>query len=226
MGRAAALAFAHAGAKVVVADVVAEAGEETARMIRGTGGEASPLRTDVTQAGEVEAMVRHAVQTYGRLDCAFNNAGIEGGRIAFHEYPEAHLKGVWLCMKYEIIQMLAQGGGAIVNTASVAGLIGSASGPAYTASKHGVVGLTKVAALAYAQQGIRVNAVCPGVIDTPMVARGSGSPEAVQRMLAKEPIGRFGRPDEVAATVIWLCSDAASFVTGVPMPVDGGWVAG
>jgi NAD(P)-dependent dehydrogenase (short-subunit alcohol dehydrogenase family) len=234
MGRATALAFAREGARVVVADIAAEAGEETARMIRGEGGEASPIPTDVSRADQVEAMVRHAVETYGRLDCAFNNAGIEGGRIAFHEYPEErwdrvlgiNLKGVWLCMKYEIIQMLSQGGGAIVNTASVAGLIGSASGPAYTASKHGVVGLTKVAALEYAQRGIRVNAVCPGVIDTPMVARGSGSPEAVQRMLATEPIGRFGRPDEVAATVIWLCSDAASFVTGVPMPVDGGWVAG
>jgi NAD(P)-dependent dehydrogenase (short-subunit alcohol dehydrogenase family) len=235
IGRATALAFARAGARVVVADVMAEAGAETARLIRAAGGDASPFPTDVSRADRVEAMVRHAVETYGKLDCAFNNAGVEGPVVAFHEYPEAewdrllgvNLKGVWLCMKYEIIQMLAQGGGAIVNTASVEGLIGSAGGlAAYTASKHGVVGLTKTAALAYAKQGIRVNAVCPGVIDTPMVARVGSDPQIAKAMQALEPVGRFGRPEEVAAAVVWLCSDAASFVTGVPMPVDGGWVAG
>jgi NAD(P)-dependent dehydrogenase (short-subunit alcohol dehydrogenase family) len=185
----------------------------------------------------VERLVRTAVDAFGGLDCAHNNAGIEGGAPAgseFHTYPEEmwdrllsiNLKGVWLCMQAEIAQMLAQGGGTIVNTASVAGLVGAPGMGAYAAAKHGVVGLTKVAALEYATRGIRVNAVCPGVIDTPMVQRGiARRPEIEPFFLAGEPIGRFGQPEEVAETVTWLCSDAASFLTGVALPVDGGWVA-
>jgi NAD(P)-dependent dehydrogenase (short-subunit alcohol dehydrogenase family) len=189
----------------------------------------------VSNATEVEAMISKAVETYGRLDCAHNNAGIaSGGQRAFTaDYPEEkwhqviaiNLTGVWLCMKYEIPQMLQQGGGTIVNTASVAGLIGLPYASAYVASKHGVVGLTKTAALEYAKQGIRVNCVCPGYIETPMTEPGRNDPERLAHMLASEPIGRLGKPEEVAETVVWLCSDAASFVTGHTMTVDGGYVA-
>ena len=182
----------------------------------------------------VQALISKAVETYGRLDCAHNNAGIPGGgRALTAEYPEdtwqqviaVNLTGVWFCMKYEILQMLQQGSGAIVNTASVAGLIGSRGLAAYVASKHGVVGLTKTAALEYAQQGIRVNCVCPGVLQTPMTARGLSDPERRARIIATEPLGRVGTPEEVAEAVVWLCSDAASFVTGHTMTVDGGYVA-
>src|SRR5262245_53358781 len=236
IGRATAVAFAAAGAKVVVSDVAVDGGHETVARINGAGGEATFVRADVSVAHDAAALVHAAVEAYGRLDYAHNNAGIEGSAArgtAFHEYPEAvwdevlriNLTGVWLCMKAELAQMLAQGGGAIVNTASVAGLVGGA-GPAYTASKHGVVGLTKTAALAYAQRGVRVNAVCPGIVRTPMLERVfAGRPEAEERALAAEPVGRFAAPEEVAAAVVWLCSDAASFVTGVALPVDGGWVA-
>ena len=174
------------------------------------------------------------METYGRLDCAHNNAGISSGvRALTADYPEerwqqviaVNLTGVWLCMKYEIPQMLSQGGGTIVNTASIAGLIGGAGGAAYTASKHGVVGLTKTAALEYAQQGIRVNCVCPGYIQTPMTASNLSDPERQAQIIAREPIGRVGTPEEVAEAVVWLCSDAASFVTGHTMTVDGGYVA-
>jgi NAD(P)-dependent dehydrogenase (short-subunit alcohol dehydrogenase family) len=236
IGRAAALAFACEGARVVVAEVAVEGGEETVRLIRNAGGEASFVVTDVSKSDEVRFMVQRAVETYGRLDCAFNNAGIEGIEavgIPFHEYPEEiwdrvvsiNLKGVWLCIKAEISQMLQQGGGVIVNTASVYGLVGG-GGPAYGPSKFGVVGLTKTAALAYAQQGIRVNAVCPGAVRTPLLDRViARTPEAKERLRAAEPVGRFGTPEEIAAAVVWLCSEAASFVTGIAMPVDGGWVA-
>jgi NAD(P)-dependent dehydrogenase (short-subunit alcohol dehydrogenase family) len=182
----------------------------------------------------VQALISKAVETYGRLDCAHNNAGIPGGgRALTAEYPEdtwqqviaLNLTGVWFCMKYAILQMLQQGSGAIVNTASVAGLIGGRGLAAYVASKHGVVGLTKTAALEYAQQGIRVNCVCPGVIQTPMTARGLSDPERRARIIATEPLGRVGTPEEVAEAVVWLCSDAASFVTGHTMTVDGGYVA-
>jgi NAD(P)-dependent dehydrogenase (short-subunit alcohol dehydrogenase family) len=189
----------------------------------------------VSKAVEVEALMAQAVSTYGRLDCAHNNAGIEGVEARTADYPEddwdrviaINLKGVWLCMKYEIPQMQRQGGGAIVNTASLAGLVGALRMPAYVASKHGVAGLTKAAALEYAKAGIRVNAVCPGVIRTPMVERFffSRHPRAESRLTAAEPIGRLGTPEEVAAAVVWLCSDAASFVTGHTMSVDGGMVA-
>ncbi len=234
IGRATALVFAREGAKVVVTDVVVEGGEETVRLIKAAGGEALFVKADMAKAAEVEVMVNKAVATYGRLDCAHNNAGIEGAMGTTTDYTEQdwdrviriNLTGVWLCMKYEISQMLKQGGGAIVNTASGAGLVGVPRMPAYVASKHGVVGLTKTAALEYAKSGIRVNAVCPGVIQTPMVERVTGRrPGMVERMVAAEPIGRMGRPEEIAEAVVWLCSDAASFVTGLPMAVDGGAVA-
>ena len=234
IGRATALTFAREGAKVVVADVVVEGGEETVRLIKAAGGEALFVKADMAKAAEVEAMVQKAAATYGRLDCAHNNAGIEGATGRTADYREEdwdrvisiNLTGVWFCLKYEIAQMLKQGGGAIVNTASDAGLLGVPQMPAYVASKHGVVGLTKTAALEYAKAGIRVNAVCPGVIKTPMVDRITGQRAGrAERMAAAEPVGRMGKPEEIAEAVVWLCSDAASFVTGLPMPVDGGIIA-
>src|SRR5256886_9070976 len=234
LGRATALTFAREGAKLIIADMNEEGGQQTVHMITEQGGVAIFVLTDVTQATAVEALISKAVETYGRLDCAHNNAGISGGgRALTAEYPEetwhqviaVNLTGVWLCMKYEIPQMLPQGGGAIVNTASVAGLIGGRGLAAYVASKHGVVGLTKTAALEYARQGIRVNCVCPGVIHTPMTERGLSDPERRARIIATEPIGRVGTPEEIAEAVVWLCSDAASFVTGHTMTVDGGYVA-
>jgi NAD(P)-dependent dehydrogenase (short-subunit alcohol dehydrogenase family) len=233
IGRASALAFAREGAKVVVADVAVDRGGETVRLIEGDGGQATFIAADVSQAFAVEALIGRTIEAYGRLDCAHNNAGIEGATVAFHEYPEEtwdqvlsiNLKGVWLCMRAEIRRMLGQGSGAIVNTASVNGLVGGA-GPAYTASKHGIVGLTKTAALEYATRGIRINAVCPGAIRTPMLDRVIARiPGFEERFRAAEPVGRFGTPEEIAAAVVWLCAEAASFVTGVAMPVDGGWVA-
>jgi NAD(P)-dependent dehydrogenase (short-subunit alcohol dehydrogenase family) len=234
IGRAAALAFAREGAKVVVADVQVAGGQETVRLIRDAGGEAVFVRTDVANPVEVQALVGEAVQRYGRLDYAFNNAGIEGTLAPTAECSEENwnrtleinLKGVWLCMRAEIAQMLKQGGGAIVNTASVAGLVGFQNLPAYCASKGGVVQLTRTAALEYAKMGIRINAVCPGVIRTAMVERVTGgNPQTEAQFVAMEPVGRMGTPEEVASAVVWLCSDAASFVTGHPMVVDGGLVA-
>jgi NAD(P)-dependent dehydrogenase (short-subunit alcohol dehydrogenase family) len=216
-----------------------DGGHQTVHMITEKGGEATFVRTDVSQAIKVQALISKAVETYGRLDCAHNNAGISGAGIGGEhraltaEYPDErwhqvmaiNLTGVWLCMKYEVAQMLTQGGGTIVNTASGAGLVGLPGNCAYVASKHGVVGLTKTAALEYAQQGIRVNCVCPGYIQTPMTAPGMNDPEQMARIIAREPIGRVGQPEEVAEAVVWLCSDAASFVTGHTMTVDGGYVA-
>ena len=234
IGRATALEFARQGARVVVSDVLREAGQETARLIGAAGGQATFIETDVTRAAEVQALVGQTVETYGRLDCAFNNAGIEGGMAKTGDYTEErweqviriNLKGVWLCMKYEIQHMLGHGGGAIVNTASVAGLVGFRYGPAYVASKHGVNGLTKTAALEYAKAGIRVNAVCPGVIRTPMFERGlQKNPRLEERFAGVHPVGRIGQPEEIARAVVWLCSSAASFVTGTQLPVDGGFVA-
>jgi NAD(P)-dependent dehydrogenase (short-subunit alcohol dehydrogenase family) len=239
IGRATALTFAREGAKLIIADMNEDGGQQTVHMITEQGGEAIFVKTDVTQATAVEALISKAVETYGRLDCAHNNAGISGAgiggdlRTLTAEYPDErwhqviaiNLTGVWLCMKYEIPQMLKHGGGAIVNTASGAGLVGLPGNCAYVASKHGVVGLTKTAALEYAKQGIRVNCVCPGYIRTPMTAQGMRDPELLQRITASEPIGRVGEPEEVAEAVVWLCSDAASFVTGHAMSVDGGYVA-
>lgn len=235
IGRASARALARAGATVVIADIDVDGGEQSTELITADGGDTSFVQADVTRAGEVEAMVAHAVETYGRLDCALNNAGIAGpvGTTTV-DYSEEDwdrvvnidLKGVWLCMKYELAQMLNEGGGAVVNTASIAGLVGLPGSSPYVASKHGVVGLTKTAALEYATQGIRVNAVCPGVIDTPLVDRiVADTPERKQLYLDAQPIGRLGTAEEIAAAVVWLCSDEASFVTGQALPVDGGFVA-
>jgi 3-hydroxybutyrate dehydrogenase len=236
IGRATALTFAREGAKLVIADMNEDGGQQTAHMITENGGEATFVHVDVSNATEVKAMISKAVETYGRLDCAHNNAGVtQRDYPPTGEYPEddwnrviaVNLTGVWLCLKYELQQMAQQGGGAIVNTASAAGLIGLAGRAAYVASKHGVVGLTKTAALEYAKQGIRVNCVCPGYIRTPMVEYviQHEGPQLEEQMAAREPIGRLGKPEEIAETVVWLCSDAASFVTGHAMAVDGGWVA-
>jgi NAD(P)-dependent dehydrogenase (short-subunit alcohol dehydrogenase family) len=233
IGRATALAFAGEGAKVVIGDIQVEGGERTLQAIKEAGGDAILVKTDVTRPDQVEALINRAVETYGQLDCAFNNAGFEGTRAPTADYAEEdwdrvisiNLKGVWLCMKYEIPHMLKQGGGAIVNTASSAGLVGFRTAPAYTAAKHGIVGLTKTAALDYAPAGIRINAVCPGVVRTPMLERLTGGHAKLEAwLLAQEPVGRAGTPEEIAEAVVWLCSDAASFVTGHPMAVDGGLV--
>jgi NAD(P)-dependent dehydrogenase (short-subunit alcohol dehydrogenase family) len=234
IGRATALRIARAGAKVMIADYVPESAVKTVAMIKEAGGTADCFAADVSVTKQVEAMINKTVETFGRLDCAFNNAGIEGefgDTVActeenFDRVVAIDLKAVWLCMKYEIPLMLKQGGGSIVNTASIAGLLGFNTMPAYVAAKHAVVGLTRTAALEYAQKNIRVNCVCPGVINTPMVQRAfdkGAFPEA--EMIAAEPIGRLGRPEEIAEGVCWLLSDAASFVTGHPLTIDGGWAA-
>jgi NAD(P)-dependent dehydrogenase (short-subunit alcohol dehydrogenase family) len=234
IGRATALAFGREGGRVVVSDVSAEGGHETVERIVTAGGEAIFIGADVTDAAAVEALVQATVATYGRLDYAFNNAGIGGGNGgSTHEYPvelwgrvlAVNLTGVFLCLRAEITQMLTQGGGAIVNSASIMGLVGGGS-TAYNAAKHGVIGLTKQAAVEYAQRGIRVNAVCPGFTETPMVqAIRARRPGFDERIATTTPMGRFGTPEEIAAAVLWLCSDAAAFVTGVALPIDGGWVA-
>lgn len=235
IGRAAALAFARAGARVAAVDLDPKGGEETVRLIREAGGEAVAVTgVDVSVPDQVEAAVRAAVAAFGRLDCAYNNAGIEGESAPTHECTEANwdrvlgvnLRGVWLCMRAELPHMLAAGGGAIVNCASIAGVVGFPGIAAYTASKHGVIGLTRAAALEYAPKGIRVNCVCPGVIQTPMIDRFTkNDPKAYAELVAGEPVARVGKPEEIADAVLWLCSPRASFVTGHPLVVDGGWVA-
>ena len=231
IGRATALAFARAGAKVVVTDRDARAGQETLQQVEALGATAMFIQTDVTQAAQVEAMVAQTVARFGRLDCAFNNAGIEEEHMRLADCNEdtfdrimgVNVKGVWLCMKYQLAQMVAQGGGAIVNTASVAGLIGAPKMAAYSASKHAVLGLTKSAAVEYGRKNIRVNAVCPGVIRTVMYDRAvQADPKVGASAAQMHPVGRIGEADEVAAAVLWLSSDAASFVTGLAHTVDGG----
>jgi len=233
IGRAIAWAFAREGAKVTVADLDEKGGQETINGVRDAGSEAIFVKTDVSKATQVEAMVQKTVETYGRLDCAVNNAGTAAEWGLLHEASEEtwdhiihiNLKGVWLCMKYEIPQMLKQGCGAIVNISSIMGVVGHINKPIYATSKHGVIGLTQSAALQYAKAGIRVNAICPGWIRTPITESRLNDPESRERMIATVPLGRVGVPEEVAEAAIWLCSEAASFVTGHTLVVDGGFLA-
>ena len=246
LGRGTAVAFAREGANVVVADVAEAGGQETVAMIKKDGGTAVFQRTDVRKAGDAEAMVRLAVQQFGRLDCAFNNAGIapaashedfrdgvrpllqtaDHSELQWDEIQNVNLKGVFLCMKYELQQMLVQGGGRIVNTSSIAALRGAYGGSAYNAAKAGVSMLTKTAAREYGGRGVRVNAVCPGFMDTPMVHKRGRSPEELRADKAKQtPVGRMGQPEDIAQAVLWLCSDQASYVNGHLLVVDGGVIA-
>lgn len=244
IGRVTALAFAQEGARLVIADLNQAGGDETVRQIQAAGGEAIYIHTDVSQSAQVQRMIAQSVAHYGRLDCAFNNAGftvLENNAAAdcseedWDKIIAVNLTGVWLCMKYEIRQMLQQDSGdsvngtpvkgAIVNAASSLGLVGNGNAP-YVASKHGVVGLTKSAAISYSQAGIRVNAIAPGYITTPMTAPlYSENATAAAELAARHPIGRMGKPEEIAEAVIWLCSPAASFVSGHTLSVDGGYVA-
>jgi NAD(P)-dependent dehydrogenase (short-subunit alcohol dehydrogenase family) len=234
IGRDTAVLFAKAGAKVVVAGRREVEGNETVELVRAVGGDALFVKADVSKAVEVEALVKKTVEKFGRLDVAFNNAGIEGVWVPIISQTEKdwdrtdiNLKGVWLCLKYELRQMLKQGGGgAIVNMSSIAGLMGSAGAATYVASKHGVIGLTKAAALENARNGIRVNVVCPAVIETAMGERIFGAPELNKYAVSLHPLGRFGKPMEIAEAVVWMCSDRASFMTGQPLVLDGGFLAG
>lgn len=230
IGKTTALAFAARGAKVVLSDYIQD--EDTEKTIKENGNEAIFIKCDVSKEEDVKNLVAETVAHFGRLDFCFNNAGIEGSPAPATECTNENwdktininLTGVWYCMKYQIPEMLKTGGGSIVNNASIAGLVGFGSMPAYVASKHGVVGLTKNVALDYAKQGIRVNAVCPGVIQTPMIDRFTGGDQAAMDQLkAGKPMGRIGQPEEIAETVIFLCSDGASFITGQSIAVDGGW---
>jgi NAD(P)-dependent dehydrogenase (short-subunit alcohol dehydrogenase family) len=234
LGRVTALTFARAGATVIIADVDERAAEETVRLITAAGGAAHAIATDVTRATGVDALLGKVATMWGALDYACNNAGMADSAPAWLDLTQdawervlaVNLTGVWLCMRAEIRQMLTQGRGAIVNMASIFGLVGSRTSPALTASKHGVIGLTKSAAVAYAPAGIRINAVCPAFIDSPMLERVfSQNPKVKDAIVARHPIGRLGTAEEVAAAVVWLCSDAAAFVTGQALTVDGGYVA-
>jgi NAD(P)-dependent dehydrogenase (short-subunit alcohol dehydrogenase family) len=235
IGRDTAVLFAKAGAKVVVAGRREPEGNETVELIRTAGGDGLFVKADISKASEVDALIQNAVERFGWLDIAFNNAGIEGACVPIVRQSEEdwdrtiaiNLKGVWLCLKYEIRQMLRQGGGgAIVNMASITGLIGSVGAGAYSASKHGVIGLTKTAALENAKNGIRINAVCPGFTETPMTDRIFRVPQVHKYVLSCHPIGRLGRPAEIAEAVVWMCSDRASFMTGQSLILDGGFLAG
>jgi NAD(P)-dependent dehydrogenase (short-subunit alcohol dehydrogenase family) len=236
IGRATALAFAREGARVAVADVMEDAARETVGLVNAAGGQATSLSGDVSKDADVRAMIDAVVGAYGRLDCAFNNAGVAGWNVgsvnqktaewseeSFDRMIAVNLKGVWLCMRHELPQMQAQGGGAIVNTGSIAGLVGLPNSSAYVAAKHGVIGLTKTAALEYAEANIRVNAVCPGYIRTPMTEPSMRS--RGEAILAQTPLKRMGNPEEIAEMVVWLCSERASYVSGAAYNVDGGWMA-
>jgi NAD(P)-dependent dehydrogenase (short-subunit alcohol dehydrogenase family) len=235
IGRACALAFATEGAKVVVADVDRAGGEETVRLIDSAGGDAEFVLCDVSRSDGVRGLMTVVAHTYGGLAFACNSAGVEGLRMASGDYPEeewrrvidVNLTGVWLCMKHELALMLRQGRGAIVNVASVLGTVGFATAPAYVTAKHGLIGLTKSAALEYATKNIRINAVCPGFVHTPMLQRaaGAGGLDAAALLSALHPMKRLCTAEEVAAAVIWLCSDGAAFVTGHALMVDGGYTA-
>lgn len=231
IGRATALAFAQEGAKVIVSDIQEKGGVEIVEEINKAKGEAFFIKCDVSSEEQVKNLVDKTIEKYGRLDCAYNNAGVEGAPCSTVECStdnwdktiNTNLKGVWLCMKYEIPAMLKFGKGSIVNCSSIAGLVGFEAIPAYVASKHGVIGLTETAALEFAKKNIRVNAVCPGAIHTPMLDRFTHGEEKV--MAEQDPMGRVGKPEEIADSVLWLCSDKSSYVTGQSIAVDGGWVA-
>lgn len=234
IGRDAAVLFAEAGAKVVVAGRREAEGKETVDMIRAKGGDGLFVKADVSKSADVQALVQKTVDKFGRLDTAFNNAGVEGSWMPMVDLPEEewdrvldiNLKGVFLCMKYEVPEMIKAGGGTIVNMSSVAGLMGTPAAAPYGASKHGVIGLTRTAALEYAQQKIRVNAVCPAVIESPMENRLFGEPEAHKFAVSMHPLGRIGTPREVAEAVLWMCSEKSSFMTGHYMVIDGGFLVG
>lgn len=233
IGRAVAIAYARAGARVVVSDVNPQAGEETVALVKQAGSEGLFVAADVANPDDCRKLVERTVQAYGRLDAACNNAGIAGDLAPTADYTiegwnkviAINLTGVFLCMKYQIPQMLKTGGGAIVNMASILGAVGFANAPAYAAAKHGVLGLTQTAALEYGAQGVRINAVGPGFIHTPMISGLEADPATQQGLVAMHPIGRLGAPEEVAALVLWLSSPAASFATGAYYPVDGGFLA-
>ena len=235
IGRACAVAFAAEGAQVVVADIAAKGGAETVRLIRAANGETVYVQCDVSKSADVQALMAATVKTYGHLDYACNNAGIGGPAMTSGNYSEAdwrkvidvNLTGAWLCMKYELPLLLKQGGGAIVNMASILGKVGFANAPAYVAAKHGLIGLTQTAALEYATQNIRVNAVCPGFIYTPLLEQAGMQAGSETHKLISDlhPMKRMGTSEEVAGAVVWLCSDAAAFVTGHAMMVDGGYTA-
>lgn len=231
IGRDTAVLFAKHGAKVVFTGRREAEGNETLSLVKAAGGDGLFLKSDVSKIPDAQSIVQKTVEKYGHLDIAFNNAGVEGVWMPIADQTEEdwdyvhdiNLKGLFFCLKFEIQQMLKQGrGGAIVNMSSVAGLMGYAGSGIYVASKHGVIGLTKVAAIECAQAKIRVNAVCPAVIETPMADRAFGDPEANKRVLGMHPLGRFGKPSEVAEAVLWLCSDKSSFTTGQYIAIDGG----
>lgn len=235
IGFASAQAFAEAGAKVVLADRQEDKVREAAERLTGAGHTALAVTCDVTDAGQVQAMVERTVSAYGRIDAAFNNAGVISETMEVLDTPDEefdrlvsiNLRGLWLCQKAELRQMLAQGGGTIVNCSSIGGLAGSLGHGAYSATKFGVTGLTSSAALEYITKGVRINAVAPGMIDTPMndtVSKGH-DPEVERTMLKEQPIGRFGKPEEIAAAVLWLSHEASSMVVGHTLPVDGGYMA-
>lgn len=236
IGRASAIALAQAGAQVVVSDVMEEEGEKTVHLIQGNGGNALFVKTDVSQAKDVRAMIRKTVETFGAIDCLFNNAGIEGARSSTAACTEdnwdrvmgINLKGVWLCMKYAIPYMREQGRGSIVNMSSIHGLSSGMKGyMPYVTSKHGVIGLTRAAAAEHARLGIRVNAICPGYVQTPLIENNLGvnASQFEDWLQAFVPAGRLGTPEEIANAVVWLCSDASSFVVGHTLAVDGGFLA-